>query len=162
MNNYLFLDFDGVLNCQETKNHYTWHLGIETRFVEQLNRIVQHANCDIIVSSTWRKNYTPTKIGEILEEHGFLYKHRVIGQTQVMHTSRGIEIDEWMQRHTTPPCKFVILDDDPDMNPRFSHLIQTTWERGLLPSIADDVIDAFRSDDPSFIYDGSPGKWLPI
>jgi len=145
----IFLDFDGVVNCQ------AWYIevgkeelarrgprdDISEALIERLNDIVEETGAKIVVSSTWRKGEAIEDLQGDLDRHGF--RGRVIGKTPTIpmkvrkekeeaHEVRGYEITMWLAKHPefegTP---FIILDDESDMGPWMSHLVQTTWKRGL-------------------------------
>jgi hypothetical protein len=68
-----------------------------------------------------------------LERAGFEYPERIIGATIEIigrNKTRGQEIAMWLEQ--VPVDSFVIFDDDDDMEPVQDHLIQTTFEHGLL------------------------------
>lgn len=126
--NVIFLDIDGVLNNMRCMK-FGEHMDIEC--ARHLRRIVNHANCDIVISSTWRIGNTTHTLREIFYPWGL---YRIIGKTCTNLTDRqagrGDEIKAWID---TFGCKnYLILDDDTDMLPEQSeHFINTDGFVGL-------------------------------
>jgi hypothetical protein len=133
----IFLDIDGVLNCRETFK-YNAHLPevIDAKKVLLLYRLVQGSGIKIVISSSWRTNEKDSllKLRAMLKAYGFdAVNNHVVSQTPIFDDRcRGDEIQAWLNEH--PSVKqFVILDDDNDMAHLADHLIQTSFETGLLP-----------------------------
>lgn len=126
--NVIFLDIDGVLNNMRCMK-FGEHMDIEC--ARHLRRIVNHANCDVVISSTWRIGNSTHNLREIFYPWGL---HRVIGRTctNLPGTSdlRGDEIKAWID---TFGCKnYLILDDDNDMLPsQKDNFINTIADVGL-------------------------------
>ena len=148
MEKIIFLDVDGVLNHKEcwkhrpALSHPSIVFGKEC--VEQLNRIIKETNAKLVISSTWRlyKDHYDALVNE--EISGI--KGEFIGETPDLlpditrETSRGLEIKEWLKEFGEP-CKFIILDDDSDMDDLIDHLLQTDFMgKGLTKEIADFAI----------------------
>jgi len=140
----VFLDFDGVLNSEkffskrmvEIKNgDYDPLCQIDPEAVKRLSKIVDATGAKIVVSSVWRYSHKLVELREILGHFGF--KGQIIGATPRSHESRyrGEEIDAWLSENGSdrgdPVGRFVILDDDADMEPYMDRLIQTSWKIGL-------------------------------
>lgn len=90
----------------------------------------------IVISSVWRKGGIK-KMRKILSLYG-IPPERVIGSTILSKSGyRGLEIDAWLngtdfcwdtlkrRQHSYVVEKFVILDDDADMEPHMSKLVMT-------------------------------------
>lgn len=160
----VFLDFDGVLNSHAYFTELRERLGeractwsrIDDRCVLRLERLVEEADADIVVSSTWRIQNDVRALRMILECSGFArQKHRVIDRTPCLgcvhppwpcsQAHRGHEIDEWLRKNRTqglPP--FVILDDDSDMHPHLDRLVKTNHATGLTDADVDKALDILR------------------
>ena len=141
----IFLDFDGVLNSsdffQRTSDadrsiNYVATEHIDPEAVQRLSRIVDATGAKVVVSSVWRYNHRLVELREILGHFGF--KGQIIGATprSTESKSRGKEIDAWLSENDVnrrdPVGRFVIIDDDSDMEPHMDRLIQTSWQSGLL------------------------------
>ena len=55
MNNIVFLDVDGVLNCKDTVDHCGPFKGIEDKKVALLKKIVESTNSRIVLVSSWKE-----------------------------------------------------------------------------------------------------------
>jgi hypothetical protein len=125
----IFLDIDGVLNNYNTKMDLRW----EPSLVEILNRIVKETEAKAVLSSTWRQ----------IEHHRNIIKNDMkinfIDVTPKTFKTRGHEIQTWLDYNPFVD-KFVILDDDADMDHLKSYLLQTDPEIGLTNKIADMAI----------------------
>ena len=126
----IFLDFDGVLINHAALR--TRRLDPQRRpaadpiAVAALNRIVQATGAEIVVTSTWREEYSPEELRELLTRWDVT--GAVVGKTPLAET-RGEEIQAWLQAHAVE--RFVILDDQSDMRPLQAHLVKTEAEPGL-------------------------------
>jgi hypothetical protein len=133
----IFLDIDGVLNCQKTTERFHGFVSIDPKLVKRLNRILKETDAKIVLSSTWRL-FEDNK--EILEKTGIKY----IDVTPSFHGLRGEEINDWLSKHPEVD-RYVILDDDSDMLPN-QILFQTTWNDGLTLKIMHEVIKYLNMD----------------
>jgi hypothetical protein len=110
----VFLDFDGVLNCDVSVGQ----LGTRYKFwpasIEALNELLAESGARIVISSTWREHWTLSENAAALERAGLL-PGRVVGRTSVSGGERGIEIDSWLKGVPYSVESFVILDDKDDM-----------------------------------------------
>ena len=129
-NSVIFLDIDGVLNCQRGYEHYigngppeTWDYSkIPTykygstrspfcpKTVSLLNQLVRLTQAKIVIISTWRHGLSIDELQGALDERGVI--GTVIDKTvSDGHLKRGEEIEIWCQENGTP-SNFVIIDDD--------------------------------------------------
>mgnify|MGYP004539704421 CR=1 FL=1 len=135
----IFLDYDGVVNnlvfhtidgepdFYDNRTEGKPKQVNDFQAVAWLNKICREFNCEIVVTSTWRSS---DKYKEYLYNAGF--KGRIIDRTPLLHTKRGLEIQEWLNNNKEKTIEdFIILDDDADMVHLKSHLIQTNTFRGL-------------------------------
>ncbi|PRY38395.1 hypothetical protein CLV58_109122 [Spirosoma oryzae] len=129
MKQYLFLDFDGVLN-HELFNH-DWYTRIQAgeavaadkpdfdqRTIDNLNLLLsQFPELQVVISSTWRASGKERCL-QVLRDSGFAYDERVIGCTPLTdHRVRGVEVLMWLRTNTQygiEPVDYVIFDDDSD------------------------------------------------
>lgn len=126
----IFLDIDGVLNCNDTYTNAEFreypYNHFDPKLVGNLNNITQATGANIVISSSWRINRTFRELREILVKAGVTGK--IIGQTERLHFSnwshsvpRGCEILHWMETNKgilgnlLQWRDYVILDDDIDM-----------------------------------------------
>ena len=53
----IFLDIDGVLNCQSSKSRCGVYVGIDADKVARLREIVDETGAKIVLSSSWRTEW---------------------------------------------------------------------------------------------------------
>ena len=147
----LFLDMDGVLNRSMTFNHpedpdSKWKVRIDPidlELVQNLNLVTAAfpGGIDIVISSTWRKNYTTAVMTNLLMKSG-LRDFEVVGATPVLHVRRGREIRDWLLDHPEVNAgKWCIVDDDNDMLPaQQNRFVNTTFKEGLTVEKANEII----------------------
>lgn len=102
----LFLDVDGVLNCEA--DFRAGHQLCQ-RKVQLLNKLPP---CDIVVSSAWRVGV----YGELVAAMWWMgCKKPVVGRTRSAQGGevRGNQIEDWLRENGNPP--YAIVDDEADM-----------------------------------------------
>ena len=134
----IFLDFDGVLNCDLSVSQ----LGTRYKFwppsIQALNRLLSDSGALIVISSTWREHWTLKENASSLERAGLLHG-RVVGKTCVSDGARGRQIDLWLNSAPYPIESFVILDDKDDMEMHRERLVQVD------PSVGFGIKEARRA-----------------
>lgn len=118
----VFLDIDGVLNCED----YRDQIAVHDDKVARLARIVHSTNADIVLTSSWRgaiRSYldNPDSCSKDIREHceqlraAFeKYELHISSATDVLTTgpdARPLEIRCWLA-YRPQVERFVILDDD--------------------------------------------------
>lgn len=126
MKRVIFLDFDNVLNDDDTKDwikpgpglFFEGHTGLDTDKVLRLNQLVTSDDTTRFVFSTsWRKYYSDEELLEVLRKRGFCGKvHEKLPRTRARfsYTSRESQIEEWLEEAAVGeffPESFVVLDD---------------------------------------------------
>jgi hypothetical protein len=125
----IFLDIDGVLNHELFYRGYTKYPRktikrpldqIDQGSVEILNDLIKETGAKVVISSTWRRHYTPEEMQGFLEHFGF--KGEVIGSTPIYNQAnivRGNEILGWIRenekmlgQYSAYNDRYVIFDDD--------------------------------------------------
>lgn len=153
----LFLDFDGVLN------HYlliaqAYGAGAR-RFsadaIERLNTIVARTGAKVVVSSSWREQYTLDGLRALLTSEGFTGE--IIDCTPVLHSrtdqgrdldpgqTRCREIQAWLDRQPEPPRQFAILDDI-ELHLLSAYHVKTELEMGLCDEHVELAISLLGTD----------------
>lgn len=136
----IFLDIDGVVNCNSTEETFNGFIFVEDRKVEMIKQIVDATGAKIVLSSTWRDGWNNDDTCHPLypEFDALRTKFKEFGMEFISKTPwdkngyRGNEIDAWLKNWSGEPVeKFVILDDDCDMKPHGARLIQTSWLKGI-------------------------------
>lgn len=126
----VFLDFDGVLNCEES----ICALGTRYKFwpasIKALNEVLTRTGARIVISSTWREHWTLGENAALLENAG-LIRGRVVGKTGVSESERGVQIDSWLEKVPYLVDSFVILDDKDDMAMHCQRLVRVDSKRGF-------------------------------
>ena len=140
----VFLDFDGVLNSRhvhDTVPRRGWDVYPE--HVVHLNALLERVpDLRIVVSSTWRLEYTRGGLERELLAAGARVEGRVVGVTpRSGFDTRGEEIDDWLARNEGV-VGWVILDDHPeDLAPaQLPRTVITTPEHGLLAEHVDEAV----------------------
>ena len=126
----IFLDFDGVLNSDESIQNLGTKYQFSKSSIVALNELLKENSTHIVVTSTWREGWTLKENAEFLERDG-LVPGRVIGKTPSLAQERGFEIDAWLRSVPFAVVSFVILDDRDDMAMHRNRLVQTNAKIGL-------------------------------
>lgn len=122
----VFLDMDGVMNGFLLWPETAGRLWIDPACVARLNAITDASGAVIVVTSTWRRY---TRVPALLKRAGVTAP--VIDMTPDLHEhSRGAEIQAWLDGAPDVE-RFVILDDDADMDHLLPSLVRTPFEHGL-------------------------------
>lgn len=150
MTKLIFLDIDGVLNCNATFEALKdpdstgvlsvcrWENMIDEAFVSRLNKIIEATGAEIVISSSWRisnslediRKYLKNKgcIGSVIETTGRNDEPSITDR-------RGREIQKYLDHAEgigETIESFVILDDSADMGNLMPFLVRTNMETGLL------------------------------
>lgn len=149
--NIIFLDIDGVLNCQlfyteQGKNNggtYCENQICKER-VSWLNALCLDVDAKVVISSTWRLGRTVDELKSIFLEVGGTFE--IIDKTpNLRHEGcvRGNEIYHWVEKNrellgvmsASDFHTYVIIDDDSDMLLwQREHFFQTDSYSGLTPN----------------------------
>jgi hypothetical protein len=163
--NVIFLDIDGVINpfgiedkwpIQRMDPDFSVHEVLTQSFkdeqtfdrkcIRNLNLLVRAVRADLVLSSSWRlENYGDVvrKLHESGVEGKFLGPTPYLPPANGIVPPRGHEIALWLQEHPAVD-KFVILDDDNDMEPLEKHLIHTNFVTGLTRADVKRAIAMFK------------------
>lgn len=143
----VFLDIDGVLNCQSMHTDGDTIIGtrgrkISARCLDTLNTLINDTGAKIVLSSTWRMDDDAISY---LQEAGLTGE--IIGKTPILNdrfTLRGNEIHAWIVLNEQLIGKsysdyhtFAIIDDDSDMLLwHKENFFKTDGFSGLTPNMA--------------------------
>lgn len=150
----IFLDIDGVLvNRESFRLPRTKCAGLKTstantahpNCVEVLNHVIAETDARVVISSVWRMHGLTT-MRELFTSWGV--SATIVGLTPDLRKSnpewadveRGEEIQQWLNTVRIPVERFVIIDDDADMNGLKPFLVQTKFEPGLTMKDAERAI----------------------
>lgn len=156
----LFLDIDGVVNCETTTELFTGLWPLDRYMAFLVGKIVLDTGCKVVLSSSW-KHHPEGKA--VVEKHIC----KVFDITPDCAGKRGNEIDAWLDKwaagvfanvfysnpdersftvnapdkngfYNVPVEKYAILDDDSDFYPE-QKLFKTSWKTGLTEEIAKEI-----------------------
>lgn len=134
MNKVIFLDVDGVLNCQTTKASVGPWIGIESKKVKLLRQIVDETGARIVLSSSWKSGWFKGDKAAQDREARYLDNKlkreglRIVDKTFDKGLNRGVGIVNYVTDHNVD--RFVILDDedfDYEKCGVIDKLVQTTF-----------------------------------
>lgn len=161
--NLIFLDIDGVLNCQlhyestvgkkamrkavkagdvDKGEYYASQLCLER--ISWLNELCKECDAKVVISSTWRMGKTVEELQSILNNSGATFT--IIDKTPDLRADgclRGNEIYKWICDNSENVCgikyyeykSYVIIDDDSDMLLwQAPHFFKTDNYSGLTPN----------------------------
>lgn len=164
----IFLDVDGVLNCQPPNFRTAWPdyergderaYGLNPQLVANLKKVIDETKAKIVVSSSWRYfddyfTFNSDLMWRDVLAHrmGYEAKDLFIGNTPpslVEYAFRGGEIMEWMETNeykygvAGKDYKFCIVDDEVRsildvFDPRY--VLHTDYRRGLTAEDAEKAI----------------------
>ncbi len=163
MQKVIFLDFDGVLNSGDNSRAISQLLSDESemqrisiagfefdeRCVRWLTYIINSTGAKIVISSSWRLNYTLEEMraiwahfdlpGELIDYTPFIENEfDIFEDAEIRRVERGREIQRWIDNNRID--KYCIIDDDFDMLPT-QVFVQTDPEFGLTYETAKLVVD---------------------
>ena len=127
----IFLDYDGVMNPQDTciVFHKPWDAEFGKEAVKNLNYIIEQTGARVVVSATMRGSHKWTE--SLFKQNGIPVECYV-GFTPYRNSRiRGEEIKTWLDTTIFKVESFVIVDDDNDMLDLKDHLVQTVNQNGL-------------------------------
>lgn len=152
-NPILFLDIDGVLNSpmsKQTQFINSWKELLDPLNIIWLNKIVEQTNCDIVISSAWRKFMDNDELKVLLINKGFEFSDKIIGQTPInvemyglIEIERPKEIFDWLRDNSDKEQTFAVVDDEP-LGERIHNFVQTDDLYGLREDDADRLIEMLR------------------
>ena len=133
----LFLDVDGVVNSEKTfERSPRGVIGIDPYLAFMVGQIILVTDAKLVLSSSWR-GY---KEGEEEIEKQI---YPIYDKTPHLDNNgiRGVEIKEWLKKHSDVET-YAILDDDDDMLPeQKKNFFQTSFKEGITEKIRDQVIE---------------------
>jgi hypothetical protein len=127
----VFLDFDGVLNSEASERAMGTRYKFSPRSVRALNEILVKSRAYVVITSSWRGNWTLRENALFLQQSG-LTSVCVVGKTPALkNDTRGLEIRTWLEGVSFPIQSFAILDDREDMEPYRDRLVLIDPQSGL-------------------------------
>ena len=136
----VFLDFDGVLNSEQSIQEFGTRYRFADSSVAALNEVLQKTEARVVITSSWREALSLHEIIKYLERDGVLAR-RVVGKTQFLEKERGLEIDGWLCSVPYSLSSYVIFDDRDDMAMHHERLVQVNPQVGLSMAQAQRAIE---------------------
>jgi hypothetical protein len=137
----IFLDIDGVLVTPASmmRRNIAGNSSVPDS-VHALNHLLVETGALLVVTSTWRLEYSLDELSDLFQAWGI--QAGIQGITPSA-SSRSEEIHAWLDEFSrfTPVDAFVILDDMEDMGDLSSHLICTESKVGLTMRHAEQARD---------------------
>ena len=112
----IFLDIDGVLNCQSSKSCCGFFKGIDNDKVKRLRHIVEVTGATIVLCSSWKKGWSPTDKDE--QDRSATYMDnklkreglKILAKTDDKGSNRGEGIVNWISLLNVE--QWIVLDDE--------------------------------------------------
>lgn len=146
----LFLDMDGVLNSEQSSHYFgstkyhkkTFMNGFDELCpiaCSNLNYLLETSDdIRVVISSTWRRFHELSEFEEMMKDRIPAIVGKVVDKTPVFkpeHLSarveRGDEIYHWLEMNDALKNRFVVLDDDSDMDKVKTNFIHIDNQIGL-------------------------------
>lgn len=132
----IFLDIDGVLNCQSSESKCGGLIGIDDKKVIVLSKIVKETNAKIILCSSWKTFWERIEKSEQHEMGNYLdrkLKRRnlyILDKTNDNGSNRGYGITKWLEEKNNIESWIVLDDeifDDYEEEKILPHLVKTDF-----------------------------------
>lgn len=171
---YIFLDVDGVINCDTTEETINGWCFVEDRLIQIVRYIMDNTCARVVLSSSWRSGYYGMRYGadESDESWGIAEYQALVercGQNGVWffsHTvwpessNRGAEIQAWIEDQNESEqdvyhvTSFVILDDyDMDISRYFpDNFVKTNPAVGITIDDAEKAIEILGKEKRKHVY----------
>jgi hypothetical protein len=137
----IFLDIDGVLNCDKTPNPRKFPYVVDKNLLVRFRKLVQATGAKVILSSTWRVD----PIGLLAAKHYQVPFDDVC--PDMPGAPRCEELLTWLRQHPEV-IRYVVLDDDDDCLDELP-LFQPSAKTGLTDEVAKGIEEflAGRTDN---------------
>lgn len=167
--NYIFLDFDGVLNTGDCQRELSkWDLPCEDKYgrlfspqaMNNLYRIVEATDAMIVVISSWKSIHGLDGLRQMWKKRGYKGMIHAVTRNDVsdewllnadlsaledfsMPHPKGVEIADFLKTHEV--TNYVIIDDEPiALDEQKEHLFMTNPNVGLTEDVAESVIEYLK------------------
>ena len=111
----IFLDINGVL---ETSSLYAEGLSFDPQCVDAINSLIDRYNPEIIITSSWRVDYSLNALREWFERESV--RGEIIDVTPYNYVgskTRGGEIQMWREQNNAGNTPMLVLEDCADIAP---------------------------------------------
>jgi hypothetical protein len=127
----IFLDIDGVLNCDRTPNPRKFPYVVDQRLLRRFRSLCECTGAKVVLSSTWRTD----PVGLLAAKHFGIPFYDVC--PDLPKSPRRKEVTKWLAAH--PRVKrYAVIDDEDDELDELP-LFQPSATMGLTPEIAKGV-----------------------
>ena len=150
----IFLDVDGVLNCNTSTSKCLNVTGIDDDKVKRLRKIVSATGAVIVLVSSWKDTWSATdKEGQdgyanYLDNKLRRQRLKILDKTFDRGTNRGHGILQWYSHKNVD--KYIVLDDEVFFDYHaygiMNHLILTDPEVGLTDEDVDKAIEMLKGE----------------
>lgn len=133
----VFLDIDGVLNCAGSESRApSGVIGIDSSKVKRLKRVVENTNAVIVLTSTWKKEWSHAE-SERSPDGNYMVKKlsreglHILDKTDDHVVNRGRGIHDWIEKHGNVDSWIAIDDDvfaDYEKYGVMPHLVKTNFD----------------------------------
>jgi len=123
----IFLDIDGVLNCDKTPNPRNLPYIVDKKLLARLRKMLQRTKAKIVLTSSWRVD----PVGLFAARHWKVPFMDVC--PDMPERPRCEEICAWLKGHPSV-TRYVVIDDDEDALDNLP-LFQPSGRTGLTPEI---------------------------
>lgn len=123
-------------------------MGIYQEHEEVLDWILNKTKAKIVITSTWRKQYTLDEFRERVFSYYPIGKS-IIDVTPTKYIKgevRGDQIQRWLDETDLDIEEFIIIDDDSDMENLMNRLIKTDNKYGLTYVEALEIVKALNNE----------------
>ena len=103
----IFLDIDGVLNCDKTPNPRKFPYIVDKKLLARLKKLLDRTGAKVVLSSTWRCD----PVGVFAAKHWGIPFIDVCADKP--RSPRCKEITSWLADHPRV-TRFVVIDDEDD------------------------------------------------
>ncbi len=154
----IFLDIDGVLNCDSTAERVpnTLIIGIDPKLLANLKTLVDTTGAVVVLSSSWRLmrdmfGNSSNKLYQYLEEQLANVGISIYDQIDrdISESYRGLLIKHWMYDENVEA--FVILDDDCfdyEKQGLKDNWVHTTYDKGFTERKLQDALNILKRSPP--------------
>ena len=143
----IFLDIDGVLNCDKTPNPRKFPYIVDRKLLARFKKLVDRTGAKVVLSSTWRCD--PVGL--------FAAKHWGVPFIDVCpdrpRSPRRREITSWLADHPRV-TRFAVIDDEDDELDDLP-LFQPSSKTGITPEIVKGVERYLNGDTDETIRDNA-------
>jgi hypothetical protein len=127
----IFLDIDGVLNCDKTRNPRKLPYIVDKKLLRRFQKLLENTGAKVVLSSTWRVD----PIGVYAAKYWGIPFIDVCPDRP--KSPRGNEITSWLKDHPKV-SRFAVIDDEDDELDDLP-LFQPSSASGLTPEIGKGV-----------------------